>query len=168
MDSVVCITQAFQLSCLGSIVVVHWLSCPMAWDLISWTRHRTMSLALAGGFLITRPQGKSPRKILYVRTIILYIIISHNLWHIQKWMHIRCTLITEIEWEQKTHFWDLWPCYYTITFTAFYLYFLNHCFSFPNLSFKIVFMVFIWDLKWHETKDSQSLHWFLPLEQCVS
>lgn len=46
--------------------------------------------------------------------------------------------------------------------------FIFSLFFISDPSFKIVFMVFIWDIKSHETKDSQSLHWFLPLEQCVS
>lgn len=64
-------------------------------------------------------------------------------------------MIMEIEWEQKTHFWNLWPHYYVITFTAFYLCFLNCLFSFLNLYFKIVLMVLIWYLRWQETKDFQ-------------
>lgn len=50
----------------SGLVVVAWrlslgrLSSYWMWDLISWTRDQTLSLALEGGFLTTGPPGKSP------------------------------------------------------------------------------------------------------------
>ena len=36
------------------------LSSYWMWDLSSWTKDQTLSLALEGGFLTTGPPGKSP------------------------------------------------------------------------------------------------------------
>ena len=45
---------------VGSVVVVHGLSCPTAcWILVPWPGIEPVSPELAGGFLTTAPPGKS-------------------------------------------------------------------------------------------------------------
>ena len=77
-----------QLWCMGSVVV--WLAGSRAqaqqlWHMgfvalwhvgSSWTRDRTMSPALAGGFLTTAPTGKSPHHILIICLCLCYFLLE--------------------------------------------------------------------------------------------
>ena len=60
VGSVVCSTRAVSLRLVSSVVVVHWLNCPVACGiLVPRPGIEPTSPALEGGFFTTGPPGKS-------------------------------------------------------------------------------------------------------------
>ena len=58
-------TRTHQLQCMGSVVVLHWLSCSWACGiLVPWLGMEPISPALQGSFLTTRLPGKFPQTVI--------------------------------------------------------------------------------------------------------
>ena len=87
------------LECMGSVVEVYGLSCPVACGILfPQPGIKSTSPALEGGFLITGPSGKSPK------LLILFLILQMRKWRPKeaKWSAQGHTACMWQNWDLKS------------------------------------------------------------------